>query len=101
MASAPRTGRSSPERESSPANSWPREAAGLDLLAGGQDAQRDGEVEAPGILGQVGGREIDGDPLVVGKLEASVLDGRAHALASFLDLCFSQSDEREARQAVG
>jgi hypothetical protein len=73
----------------------------LDLPARGQDAQRDGQVEAARILGQVGRREVDGDALVVGELQPRVLDGRAHALARLLDFHVGQPDEREAGQSVG
>lgn len=33
------------------------------LFGGGQDAQGDGQVEAPGVLGQVGGGQVDGNAL--------------------------------------
>lgn len=36
-------------------------ALGVDLAAGGEDAQGDRQVEAPGILRQIGRREIDGE----------------------------------------
>jgi hypothetical protein len=48
-----------------------RQAAsrGVDLAAGRQDAQRDRQVEAARILGQVGRRQVDGDALVVRELQ--------------------------------
>jgi len=39
----------------------PREAGGLDLPAGGQDAERNGQVEPAGVLGQVCRRQVDCD----------------------------------------
>jgi hypothetical protein len=47
--------------------------ARVDLPAGGQDAQRDRQVEAARILGQVGRRQVDGDALVVRELQPRVL----------------------------
>ncbi len=76
----------------------PRE---VELAGGGQDAERDRQVEAPRLLRQVGRREADGDALVVRELEAAGLQRRAHPFARFLDLGVGQADEREARQAVG
>ena len=101
IASAPRTGRSSPASDSSPANSCPARRAGIDLSAGGQDAEGDRQVEASRILRQIGRRQADGDALVVRKLEAAVLQRRADPFARLLDLGIGQSDQREARQAVG
>ena len=69
IASAPRTGRSSPASDSSPANSKRVEPGRVDLAAGREDAQRDRQVEAAGLLGQVGRRQVDGDALVVRELE--------------------------------
>ena len=75
--------------------------AGIDLSAGGQDAQRDGQVEAARVLGQVGRREVDRDALVVRELQPAVLQRRAHPLARFLHFHVGQPDQREAGQAVG
>ena len=101
IASAPRTGRSSPPSDSSPANSKRVEPRGVDLPGGGEDAERDRQVEAARFLRQVGRRQADRDALVVRELEAAGLQRRAHALARFLDLGVGQADQREARQAVG
>ena len=100
IASAPRTARSSPVSASSPANSWRSSAAAGDLPARGEDAERDRQVEAPRLLRQVGGREVDGD-LARGKLEVRVLQRRAHAVARLAHLGLRQPDEIDARQAAG
>ena len=101
IASAPCTGRSSPPSDSSPANSKRVEPGGVDLAGGGEDAERDRQVEAARLLRQVGRREADRDALVVRELEAARLQRRADALARLLDLGVGEADEREARQAVG
>ena len=75
-ASAPRTGRSSPASDSSPANSKRVQPRRVDLPARGQDAQRDRQVEAARLLGQVGRRQVDGDALVVREGEAAVAAAR-------------------------
>jgi hypothetical protein len=75
--------------------------AGVDLAAGRQDAQRDRQVEAAGVLGKVGRREVDGDSFVGREVQPGVLDGGAHAFAGLLDLGFGQPDQRETGQAVG
>ncbi|MNX98034.1 hypothetical protein D3C86_1304200 [compost metagenome] len=76
------------------------EAGVLDLPAGREDAQRDGQVEAARVLRQIGRGEVDDDLLVGRKFEPGVLDRRAHAFARLLDLGLGQPDQREARQAV-
>ena len=47
--------------------------------AGGVDRQ----VEAPAFLGQVGGREVDGNALDR-EFELAILQGRTHAVLAFL-----------------
>ena len=69
------------------------------LFRGGQDAQRDGQIQTPGLLGQVGRCQIDGDA-PAGELEARVEDGGAHAVLAFLDLGVGQANDVEGRQAV-
>ncbi|MNT68640.1 hypothetical protein D3C72_2068900 [compost metagenome] len=76
------------------------ERFGRNLAAGGQDAQRDGQVEAAGLLGQVGRCQVDGDA-AVGEFVAAVEDGGAHALAAFAHAGVGQADDGEDRQAVG
>ena len=61
------------------------------LPARGQDAERDGQVEAPRLLRQIGGRKIDGDT-AHGEIEAAVLQRGAHALAAFADFEIGQAD---------
>ena len=100
IASAPRTGRSSPASDSSPANSK-RRAARRRSARGGQDAERDRQVEAARFLRQVGRREVDRDALVVRELEAAGQQRGAHPLARLLDLGVGEADQGEARQAVG
>ncbi|MDT4855593.1 hypothetical protein FQZ97_899540 [compost metagenome] len=78
-----------------------RQPRGVDLAAGGQDAQRDRQVEAPRVLGQVGRRQVHRDALVGRELQPGVGDGRAHAFAGFLHLGVGQAHQREAGQAVG
>ena len=78
-----------------------RESRRIDLTARRQDAHRNRQIEAPRVLGQVGWRQVDRDPLVVRKLQARVLQRRAHPLAGFLDLHVGQSDQREAGQSIG
>ena len=73
----------------------------VDLPAGGQDAERNRQVEATRVLGQVGRRQVDGDALVVRKVQPAVLQRAAHALARFLDLDIGQPDQGEAGQAIG
>ena len=46
----------------------------IDLSAGRQDAQRDGQVKAARVFGQVGRRQIDGDALVGREFKSAVLD---------------------------
>ena len=44
--------------------------AAIDLATGRQNAQRNGQIKAPRVFGQVGWRQVHGDALVVGKLKA-------------------------------
>ena len=72
-----------------------------DLAAGGQDAQRNGQIKTTRVLGQVGWRQVDGDALVGRKLQPAVLEGTAHALARLLHFGVGQPHQRESGQAVG
>ena len=85
IGSAPRIGRSAPPSASSPANSNCVSAVGRNLAGGREDADRDRQIVAARLLGQIGGREIDGD-LARRKFELRVLQRRAHAIARLLDL---------------
>jgi len=75
------------------------QALRLDLPRGGKDAQRDRQVEAPRLLRQVGRRQVDRNA-AGGKLEARVLDRRAHPLASLLHLGVGQPYDGEGRQTA-
>ncbi|CUJ11638.1 Uncharacterised protein [Achromobacter xylosoxidans] len=68
------------------------------LSGGQQQAQRDGQVEAAGLLRNVGRRQIDRDA-AGGKIEAAVEDRRAHAFTAFADFGVGQADHVETRQA--
>ena len=52
-----------------------RQLAGIDLAAGGQDAQSNGQIESARIFGQIGRRQVHRDALVVRKVQAAVLQG--------------------------
>ncbi len=69
------------------------------LARGGQNAERDGEVESPAFLGEIGRCEVDGDA-AGGEIESGVLQRRAHAVARLAYLRLRQTDDREARQTV-
>ena len=71
------------------------------LPAGGQNPQRNRQVKAARILGQVGRGQIDGDALVVGKLQPAVLQSAAHALAGLFHLHIGQPHQTQAGQAIG
>ena len=70
----------------------------LDLPRGNQDAKRNGQVETPGFLGQIGWSEIDGDAFLR-EIEATVLQCGTHAVTRFFDLGVRQADQGE-RQAA-
>ena len=70
------------------------------LTGGGKDADGDRQVVAAAFLGQVGRRQIDGDP-PHRHLEAAVEQRTAHAVARLPDRRFRQADNGHARQSVG
>jgi hypothetical protein len=76
------------------------ELFGGDLPGRSEDAERDRKVEAPALLRQLGGREVDRDA-ARRKLEPAVHERRAHAVLRLLHLGVGQADHREAREAVG
>ena len=78
-----------------------RQLLRVDLPVGGEDAERHREIEAAGLLGQVGGREVDSDPLVVGKVQAAMKQCGAHPLACLLHLGVGQPHHGETWQPVG
>jgi len=67
---------------------------------GGENAERDRQIEAAAVLGQIGRCEVHGDP-ALGVFELRVEDRRAHAIARFLYRRFRQSDDRGTGQAAG
>src|SRR6185295_6672719 len=73
---------------------------GRNLAGCCEDPQRNGEIEAATLLGQVGWSKIHGDA-AVGKLEAAVEDGGAYAILAFLHSRFRQSDDRQRWKPVG
>lgn len=75
--------------------------AGVELSAGCQNAQRQRQVEAPRVLGQIGRRQVDRHAFVARKVKAAALQRGAHAFACLLDLGIGQADQREAGQPVG
>ncbi|CUI79699.1 Uncharacterised protein [Achromobacter xylosoxidans] len=82
-----------------PRTLFPRPLLPRRQLSGGQQqAQRDGQVEAAGLLRNVGRRQIDRDA-AGGEIEAAVEDGRAHAFTAFADFGVGQADHVETRQA--
>jgi len=60
----------------------------------GEDAQCDGQIEAPAFLGQIGGGEVDGDA-ARRKSNWQFWQRGAHPIFAFLDLGFRQTDDGE------
>jgi hypothetical protein len=61
-----------------------------------QDGKRDAEVEAPALLGQVGGGKVDGDA-PGRKLEAAIDERAAHPIARLAHSRFGQADDGQCR----
>jgi len=100
IANAPRIGRTAPVSESSPANSrYSSAAAGICPLAA-RIPSAIGRNKAARFLGQVGGREVDGDA-PYRKVEAAVRERGAHALPAFTHFEIGQADDGKRRQPVG
>ena len=95
--SVPRTGRSSPLSESSPHERAVLELLGRHLPAGGEQPDRDREVEARARLAHVRGREVHRQPLLR-EVEPRVEQRRPHALARLPDRPVRQAHEREGGQ---
>ncbi|MNQ75981.1 hypothetical protein D3C85_907970 [compost metagenome] len=70
------------------------------LAAGGEDAEGDGQVEAPAILRQIGGGQIEGDASWR-EVEAAVLDGATDSVLALFNGGFRQAHQGQGRQAVG
>ena len=77
------------------------QARAVNLPTGSQNAQGNGQIQAPRVFGKVGRRQIDGDAFVVGKLQPGVLDCAAHPLARLFYLDISQAHQRKTGQTVG
>ena len=73
------------------------DASGGKLVVGGQQRQRDGQVEAAADLAHVGRREVDGDPFR-GPGATGREQGGAHAVARLTAGRVGQPDDGEARQ---
>src|SRR5659263_564441 len=73
----------------------------VNLATGSQNAQRNWQVKAARVLGQVSRGQIHGDALVVRKLQSGILNRRAHPLARLLHFDIGQTHQREAGQAIG
>jgi hypothetical protein len=76
------------------------EQVGLQLAAAGQNAKRNGQIERPGVLGQFGRGEID-DDFILRPHEAAVDHRALHAMRTFLDRCFGQTDKNGFGQRAG
>ncbi len=70
-----------------------------ELAGGRKHAERNRQVEAAGLLGQVGGRQVDRE-LARREVEVRVLQRGANAVARLLDLGFRQPDQVEPGQTV-
>ena len=90
--SAPLTGRTAPSRASSPTRGEVGELLGQELPGGDEQPERDGQVERPGVLPQVGRGEVDdraaGRPGV-----AEVGEGPLDAVDALADGQLGQADE--------
>ena len=71
-----------------------------DLPGGSEYAERDRQIEAPAFLGQIGGRQIDGDA-ARRKVKSAVLQRGAHAVFAFFYFGFRKTHDGEVGQAVG
>ena len=56
------------------------------------EAERHGKIECRAFLFDVGGSEIDGDALTVGKFDAAIAEGRFDSLAAFFHGVIRQTD---------
>ena len=72
----------------------------LDLAGAHQDADSDGEVVGRAFFTEVGGGEVDSDPLHR-ELESRVADGSADSLPGFLDCGVGEADYIESRKSWG
>ena len=77
-----------------------RQAFGIGRPDRRQQAKRDRQVEMRAFLGQVGGRQVDRDPLGR-KRKADRAERRADPLAAFGDRLVGQADDDERGQPGG
>ena len=77
-----------------------RQALGVGRADRGEQAERDRQVEMRAFLGQVGRRQIDGDPLGR-KRQPDRGQRRADPLAALGDRLVGQADDDEGRQPGG
>lgn len=76
------------------------QAGRRNLPAGGEDAEGDRQVEAPGFLGQVGRGQVYGDA-AGGVLEAGIDDRGTDAVACLANFGVGQADQGQSGQPVG
>jgi len=76
------------------------EPVGGNLRGGRENTERNRQIEAAAFLGQVRGREIDGDA-ADGKFETAVEQGGAHPVLALFHFDLGQTDDGEIRQPVG
>src|SRR5256885_8038502 len=70
-----------------------RSRIAIDLAAGRENAQRNRQVEAPRILGQVGGRQVDDDAFVARELQPDRKSTRlnsSHLVISYAVFCLKK-----------
>jgi hypothetical protein len=70
------------------------------LATGGQDTERDGQVEGTAVFANVRRREIDRDS-PQGKRESGIGERCAYPFPALLDRAVRKADGREARQTIG
>ncbi len=66
-----------------------------------QQPEGDGQIKAAAILGQIGGRQADGDALAARELQLRVQQRAAHPVLAFTDRRFRQADQGQAGHTVG
>jgi hypothetical protein len=69
-------------------------------MTGGENAQRDGEIEAATILGQFGWRQIHRDP-AIGVFKSGVLNRHTHTITRLAHRRFRQSNDIGTWEAAG
>ena len=72
----------------------------VDLPGGGQDAQRNRQIETSAFLGQIRRGQVDGDA-TDREFKLAVEDCAAHAILAFLHRRFRQPDDGQPRQPAG